>query len=305
MELDVSENASKEAALSRYFALTIRQRTEDLIRRRRDSDQATDDLIHEIRLATKEFRAYLNLLEDTAAAPRLKREDKRLRDAARSLAADRDLLVIRETLERLATRCRQVAGRHSLHRILLHLGEQRPIRQNQKTIDQAIAAVCRVGHIMTRQFCSRQSDDPLLRRVIAEYRRTQHMTQKKRKSPDVDSWHRWRKQVKACHFQIVCLTDYLPAKIRRLGRDTSKLQCILGRYHDLDVTQSRVKRLRIDPINEPCRWRTCKLIDKEVRRLEKKVAKYGRNLFQTKPAKFAEKLQNVRRKIQSTAAVKG
>lgn len=300
----MAEHASKTAALSRHFALTIRQRTEDLIRRRRDPDQGTDDLIHEIRLVTKEFRAYLNLLDDTVAAPRLKREDKRLRDTAQSLAADRDLLVIRETLERLATRCRQVAGRHSLHRILLHLGEQRPIQQNQKKIDQAIAAVCRVGHIMTRQFRSRQSDDPLMRQIIGEYRRTRHMTQKKRKSPSVDSWHRWRKQVKACHFQIVCLTEYLPANARRLCRDTSKLQSILGRYHDLDVARSRVKRLRIDPINEPCRWRTCKLIDKEVRRLEKKVAKFGRSLFQTKPAKFGEKLQNVRRKIQSTPAVK-
>jgi CHAD domain-containing protein len=117
------------------------------------------------------------------------------------------------------------------------------------------------------------------------------MSRRKRDQPEMESWHRWRKQVKSLHYQIACLKDLLPARLVRLTKDTWKLQGLLGRHHDLYVTRQKVRRMRIDPINEPCRDRSIRVIDDELKRVEKRVKKLTREFLPATPKEFTAKLE--------------
>lgn len=292
----MADDTSRRAPLSHFFAAAIGQRAQWITAQRDSSSLNQDELIHEIRVATKEFRAYLRLLRHAAGKRFCEREDERLQNTARSLAADRDPLVVRETLERLAKKCDQVAGRHSLHRILLHLGEQRLRPGQEPPIDSAVTSVAASARSLARRFARRRSDADLVETLSDEYQLTRKLTRKERQAPDPESWHHWRKQVKSLHYQAGCLTAVLPRKLRLLVKDTWKLQGLLGRHHDLSVTRQRVRRLRVDPINEPCRRRTIKLIDREARRLEKKIGRFTKQLLPSTPKEFAGKLERARRR---------
>jgi CHAD domain-containing protein len=274
-----------------FFATAIRGRTRRLNAHVTAHDLPSDELIHEIRVATKEFRAYVRLLANTAGAAFCEREDQRLRSAAQLLAPDRDPLVVRQTLEKLARDCDQITGRHSLHRILLHLGEQRGFGPKPAPIRQAVAALNAAAQSIARRFDGRLQDDQLLAAFRREYRQARRMTRRKRGKPDKDAWHRWRKRIKSLHYQVNCLEGKLPRKLTRLTHDTWQLQGLLGRHHDLHVTRQRVRRLRVDPINEPCRRRSLRVIDRQIDRLEKRIFKWTRGVLKASPVDFVARVE--------------
>ena len=251
-----------------------------------------DELIHEIRVATKEFRAYLGLLREPAARRLRIREKARLQTAARSLAANRDPLVIRETLERLARRCDRITGRDSLHRLLLHLGEGPAQNASpNRIINAAGRELTTSAAAISTRFQGRLTDDALLDAFRREYRRTWRLTASARRKPEVNSWHEWRKRVKALHYQANCLAAIRPGKLKRLAREMWRLQSLLGKHHDLHLTRARVKRMRLDRINEPCRRRTIHLLNLEISRIERKAKRLTKAWLKQRPREFAEKLK--------------
>ena len=83
-------------------AHALRDRLTELSNRPETDRAGTDELVHDLRVAVKEFRAYLDLLQPSAGDDFCGREHRRLQAVARNLAEDRDPLVIRQTIERLA-----------------------------------------------------------------------------------------------------------------------------------------------------------------------------------------------------------
>jgi CHAD domain-containing protein len=230
------------------------------------------ELVHEIRVAAKQFRALLQFLRPTAAAAFCDAQDRALGSAARSLAANRDLVVIRETLERVAHQCDWFSGRDSLHRLLLHLRAQRTDHGRQGApLRQALASLTRSAAALRARLQRGPSDAVLLESFRKEYRRARRLTAKCRRKPGKESWHRWRKQVKALHYQAASLEPMRPRRLGRLAQRCWRLQVMLGRHHDLHITRERLRRLRIDPINEPCRTRSLHALDREIARREKKI----------------------------------
>ncbi len=249
------------------------------------------ELVHEIRVAAKQFRALLRFQPTTGATKFCDAQDRALANAARSLAANRDLVVIRETLERVARKCDWFSGRDSLHRLLLHLREQRTDRSLQGApLRDALASLTRSAVALRGRLQRGPSDAVLLELFRKEYRRARRLTAKCRRKPGKESWHRWRKQVKALHYQAACLEPVRPGRLSRLAKQCWRLQAMLGRHHDLHITRERLNRLRIDPINEPCRTRSLHALDREIARREKKILRVT-NSFLSKSAKdFAAKL---------------
>lgn len=290
--MELSAAAASGGGLSARLLQLARQRVEALRHRIQSGDCTIDDAIHEIRVATKEFRAYLHLLPSPSLKPFRRRENDRLRRTARRLAVNRDLRVIRETLERLAQKCANVATRHSLHRMLLQLGELHletpPGRVRLSTSVQQLATF--VGQARSR-FRPSLADDTLVDAVATAYRRTRRCTRKVRGKPDTRTWHDWRKRVKALHYQVAWLSDLWPGRLRRIGRETWALQGRLGRYHDLWLARDKIQRLRIDPINEPCRERTLRLIDRRLRRVEDQIRRKSRDFLAEPAPRFARKLR--------------
>ncbi len=258
----------------------------------READRPETELIHEIRVAAKQFRACLKLLHKSTSPAVRGRQDHLLASAARSLAADRDLLVIRETLERLARKCDRFSGRDSLHRMLLHLREQRLHRTVQPaTLRTAGATVTNAGSAIRRRLRRGLSNGALLEALRREYRKARRLTRKFRRKPGRDSWHRWRKQIKALHYQASSLVELRPGKLRRLAVRCWRLQAQLGRHHDLHITRERLTRMRIDPVNEPCRTRSLRITEREIERLELKVRRATRSFLGLKSREFIARLE--------------
>jgi CHAD domain-containing protein len=269
-------------------AHALRDRLAELANRPETDRAGTDELVHDLRVAVKEFRAYLELLRPSAGDAFCGREHRRLQTVARNLAEDRDPLVIRQTIERLAQKHAKITTRHSLHRMLLHLGEER-VRSRVKPppVQRAIGVLTKSAGAIRRRLHARMTDAVLLEAFRQQYRQARKLTRKHRDAPDMKNWHRWRKQVKALHYQAACLSPLRPGKLTRLARHTWKLQALLGKHHDLHLTRTRLRRLRIDPINEPCRKRTLHLIDAERKRIEKKASRTTRGLFKRSAREFA------------------
>lgn len=290
MELAMSD-AAAAPSLHASLAAVIRQRVRGIAAQATMADGKKDELIHQLRLATKEFRAYLRLLRNPSAQPFRKRVNQRLGGIARGLSHNRDSLVVRETLERLAHKCGKITARHSIHRILIHLGEDRmAVGCRALTTRGAINRLQAPAKALNRRFGARLSDTQLTDALVREYRRTRRLTRKVRRKPGAESWHGWRKQVKALHYQIHWLVERRPGRLGRLARETWKLQALLGRHHDLHLTRDRVRRVRVDPINKPCRERTVQLIDRSLARLERRVHKDTCNFLERSPRAFAKKL---------------
>jgi CHAD domain-containing protein len=277
--------------LRTLVAHALRDRLAELANRPETDRAGTDELVHDLRVAVKEFRAYLDLLQPAAGDDFCAREHRRLQAVARNLAEDRDPLVIRQTIERLAQKHAKITSRHSLHRMLLHLGEERVrSRAQPPPVQRAIGVLAKTAGGIRRRLHARLSDTVLLDAFRQEYRQARKLTRKHRDAPDMKNWHRWRKQVKALHYQAACLSPIRPGKLTRLARQTWKLQALLGKHHDLHLTRTRLRRLRIDPINEPCRKRTLHLIDAELKRIEKKAGRTTRSLFKRPAREFAASL---------------
>jgi CHAD domain-containing protein len=135
------------------------------------------------------------------------------------------------------------------------------------------------------------SDAALLEAFRREYRRTRRLTRKARRKPGKDAWHRWRKQVKALHYQAASLAEIRPPKLRRLAGRCWRLQGLLGKHHDLYITRERLARLRIDPINEPCRTRSLHAIDQGIARLEAKVRRLTGSFLRQTSREFVVRLR--------------
>lgn len=272
-------------------AHALRDRLAELVHRPETDRAGTDELVHDLRVAVKEFRAYLDLLRPFAGANFCGREHQRLQAVARNLAGDRDALVIRQTIERLARKHARITTRHSLHRMLLHLGEER-VRSRGKPppVQRAIRVLAQAAGGIRRRLHAGLSDAVLLEAFRQEYRRARKLTRKHRDDPDMEGWHRWRKQVKALHYQAACLSPIRPGKLTRLTKHTWELQALLGKHHDLHLARLRLRGLRIDPINEPCRKCTLHLIDAELKRIEKKASRTTRGLFKRPAREFTASL---------------
>lgn len=259
-----------------------------------DATRSEAELVHEIRVASKQFRALLQFVRGSAGERFCEAQDRRLADAARSLAADRDLLVVRETLELLARKCDRFSGRDSLHRLLLHLGEQRAGQGvPAATLRHALTVLTDAATAMRRRLQRGPANAGLIKAFRREYRQARRLTAKSRRKPGKAAWHHWRRQVKALHYQAASLQPVRPGSHGRLARRCWKLQGLLGCHHDLHLTRERLCRLRIDPINEPCRKRALHVVDGEIARLERKILRRTKS-FLAKPSKtFVARLQEV------------
>jgi CHAD domain-containing protein len=255
-----------------------------------DRQSTAEALVHEIRLATKEYRALLRLLRQPAAARFRARWRERLRRAAQSLAPDRDAIVIRQTLRALALRADARRERLALQTILHHLHDRRA----QATASSASLR----GALDTVERCVRELQqaparwfdaDALLEALAGEHNRVRKLTRQSRRKPDARQWHLWRRRVKALHYQVDWLRDDWPGRIGRIARRTWKLQSLLGCHHDLHVAAETVRRLR--GLAGARRNGVVRLIRRRAEKLERKVMRESRALLKLCADDFERKLR--------------
>lgn len=212
--------------------------------------------IHEARKAIKRTRTLLRLLAGELGAKRRKREDRILRECARSLAAARDSEVMLTRLDAIVDRHpRRLAGKSSIAMLRLRLLAEREVARRDAgrtsaAREEALEQL-RLARERARGWPLGEGDFELVAGdVKAIYRDGRRSFRVARRSTATATVHDWRKRVKDLRYAAEMLTPEDPKSakdlkyMRRLARRADRLAELLGEEHDLALLAARVRERR-------------------------------------------------------------
>jgi CHAD domain-containing protein len=206
-----------------------------------------EELVHDIRRRTKRIRAALRLL-----APDLPGSwrdlDRLVRAPAAALAGQRDADVVRATLRDLAAHGSGPALADAVIDALDSL-----------LVDSAATAAARSGPGPTAAIAGSAamlSDAATILAALAPttssivgvslagaYRRARRAHRRASRDRRIEQFHRWRREVKRLHAQLVLLGELGLLARPRLERRLDRLGEDLGRHHDLAVLADQLRSI--------------------------------------------------------------
>ncbi len=241
--------------------------------------------IHSARKAIKRLRAVLQLLRNDKTKSAVRNEDHALRDAARVIAANRDLHVQWLALKRLSA-CKENGVCHVLRqRLLKAQTELKPQSfEHIKQFNTAInAAQRRLATWPTGDLDQKQ----LALALKCSYRRNRKCFKYVREAPIGTRLHEWRKAAKT-FWHLLELTGALtPKKLKRLSQNAHDLTQYLGDDHDLYL----VLRALSDATDPDTRV-VKREIRKARRKLQRRAFKIARQTFDLAPSAFHERISH-------------
>src|SRR6185312_9471321 len=220
----------------------VRQQIQKAERAARDRGRPQEERVHEVRTRLKRSRAALALIrgQGAAAGRSVKRDDRRLRDAARILSRPRDLAVQAHTFRLLGTRLqstlppRLLAGLSAAERQLRRALRPEDVERDLRRAARALRRVRRrlggwkVPH--GRQAISAG--------VVRTYRKARAALDAVRGERSPESFHAWRKQVKAFSNELRIIRDAVPELTTTLIPKVEQLGELLGSVHDLHCAKA-------------------------------------------------------------------
>jgi CHAD domain-containing protein len=239
--------------------------------------------IHCARKAIKRVRAVLQLVRHDENGDTVKVEGRALRDAAKLLAANRDLHVQQLALRRLPIcskngACDVVWKRLRAARNHLKSRTTGDLEQFAKAIKASRANVkgWKVDHV-DHAFIA----DALQR----SYRRARKRFKRVRGIPTGEKLHEWRKAVKTLWHQLQLIDRITSKKLCSFSRDAAQLSGLLGDEHDCFILL-----LTLADATD----RDSRAVKRELRsvraKLTKRALKLGGKAFALAPSAFHEKL---------------
>lgn len=205
----------------------------------RDRDRPQEDRVHEVRTRLKRSRAVLALIRAEGDG-QARRDDRRLRDAARILSRPRDLAVQAHTFRLLGTRLQKEVP----PRLLAGLSAaERRVRRELRpdAVDRALRRAARTLRRIGRRLG--HWDVPHGRRAISDgitrtYRKARAELEAVRGQPSPERFHDWRKQVKALANELRLIREAIPELTTTLMPKIEQLGELLGEVHDLHCAQA-------------------------------------------------------------------
>ena len=220
----------------------VREQLDRAVDEARDRHRAADDRVHQLRARIKRARAALRLVRANGhLRGRARRDDRWMRDVARSLARARDATVEAETLRRLTERFGHEVPR--LRETLTRVDERVSRRQSGPRmaghLGEAVQALRRVnddfGH--WRVHSGRRAVE---RGIRIAYRKARRLARELRVDDPPEQFHGWRKSVKRLGYQLRLLREAAPELWWTLGAPLERLGELLGDAHDLASLQAHV-----------------------------------------------------------------
>lgn len=220
----------------------VREQIRKAVRAARDRGQPQELRVHEVRTRLKRSRAALALLrgQGGAAGQRAKRDDHRLRDAARILSRPRDLAVQAHTFRLLGTRLQSTlpprlldglsAAERQLRRALSPDDVERDLRRAARALRRVRRQLGDWNVAHGRRAISRG--------VVRTYRKARAALGAVRQNPSPESFHDWRKQVKAFSNQLRMIEEAIPELATTLMPKLEQLGELLGSVHDLHCAKA-------------------------------------------------------------------
>lgn len=255
----------------------------------REASHPIDDRVHLLRSRLKKARAAVDLVHRRAGSGAA-RDERWMRDLARTLSKARDIAVQAETLHRLLEQNpdRVAAGADpSLRDISSRLRR----RMSPTTIE------ARVNDVITRmekrrrrigQWPVHHGRRTLRQGLEAAYKRARR---RMRKACEPEAaplqrarrLHGLRKSVKRLTNEIAVLRDKAPDLSRRLGPSLQELNDLLGQVHDLAVLRQTLERELRTPRDRRNRAILFELIDHRLTELERIAMANSREALSLRP----------------------
>jgi len=252
----------------------------------------SDRTIHAIRKELKRARASLRLLRGCLGDSIYRRENARLRDAARPLTPVRDAKILFEALRNSDPHMGAPNPSAFMRRFYRVLGEQRRGAKRQlRGADLARAAG--VLRALERRIAAlperRLARAPASRALKRAYKAARKAFADAERQPTDESLHEWRKQTKYLANELEVLLAFGPKRFAKSLERAQKLAEELGDDHDLALLTEKALR-HATGSHAPSRDDTVQelLTHLKVRRtaLQRRAFRLGRRLFADKPRRY-------------------
>ena len=285
---------SKEKPGTRTVAKHLCKQIDDALQRL-ERKRVGDEDVHEARKHLKKARASLRLLRPGLKDADYRALNTKLRDAGRPLSAARDAKVLLDTLRMLTERYGEPA--RALHlEGLKHLLNERRDQLARDVLDTKGAALAHSRRLLReartaidRHGIARDDWDTIGAGLERVYARGRHAGAAARKTPQADTFHEWRKQVKYLRYQLELLEPLWPGMIGELADQAHKLADYLGDEHDLSVLRETVLANRAAFRDGATQSALLALIDRCRSELREKAMLLGARLYEEKPHAFVSR----------------
>ena len=259
----------------------------------------SDRDIHEIRRQLKHGRALLRLLRKSLGEDVYRRENARLRDAGRPLAAVRDAAVLVRALEALCPRSSDTATFCRHLRAALRLeSRERNDQLHRKALLSSAHAIRGVALRIRAPPKGRVTDADLAKAVKRAYRAGRRAMAEAAEQGSRARLHEWRKQVKYFADELKSLSQVMRKSMGKTREKSHRLADYLGDDHDLALLHDKIIEYRRS---------TGASVDALVRRLvqrraelQRKAHSLARRLFRVSARRLEARVRRrLRRSISS------
>jgi len=291
MAFRILRDETVEAAIRRI----AREEIDGAIQEIDDCDLSGHETVHQVRKRCKKIRGLIRLARpsfDGYAA-----ENRRFRDAARSLSEIRDATTRIECLDALTDRYHREIDRAPSERLRGALVARR----------ESVAASCdlasRLGAFRAEMESSRDRVDrwsfakedfaAISGGLKGTYGRTRKAMRRAYARPSAERFHEWRKSVKYNRYHAQLLCGIWEPVMEPVCRELETLSDLLGEAHDLVVMRALLDEAP-DALGPPRESK--RLLDLMERRRERLLARarpVGRRLYAEKPACYVARMGTI------------
>jgi CHAD domain-containing protein len=266
--------------------------------------------LHQVRLAIKKLRAILRLLGPLVSKTFFKRENARLRSAARRLARLRDLAVARRTLEQVTDKLAGHSQGAAVQEVFEFFLAQTPASSHHdedrestlRLAARTLAQTRLASHALALPDRGWKTIELGLKKLYRQNRTWMKCASSSDKDED---FHEWRKRVKYYFYLLKMLTPMWPS---RLGKTVKHLDCLqdkLGKDHDLAVLKSFLVKHLSNPGYRTPVGRVVQYLKKRSLKFRKQSMALGKVLFDDKPGQWMKALRKRWEDWQSSQKVRG
>ncbi len=257
-----------------------------------DTDMDIHTTVHQVRKRCKKLRGLIRLVRPQFE--NYKKENRKIRDAARRLSAIRDAQSVLNTVDTFFA-LDLVSDDENIGSIRAEF-ENRKIQLESDTSDlpERIASFKQdLKKLHQRIDCWKiggNSFSSFSGGLEKTYRRGRDAFTRAYESPSTEQFHDWRKRVKYHWYHLRLLSDVWPEQMRVQRKAADKLGDLLGNEHDLAV-------LRQSLLKEPAAFgrpknirRVADCIDQQRERLREQARQLGPYLYAEKPSCLSKRI---------------
>jgi CHAD domain-containing protein len=209
------------------------------------SGNRSDPRIHDVRKRLKHCRALLRLLRGSLGQDAYRRENVRLRDAARPLTSVRDAAVLVQALDGLCPQPRQgTTFCGSIRAALRRESRERREQLHRKALLSSAQLVSGVAQRMRtlplEQLIRADAAKAAAKAVKRAYRTSRRAMTTAERQRSRDSLHEWRKQVKYLADQLKSLLPLMHKGLGKTYKKSTRLADCLGDDHDLALLHDKI-----------------------------------------------------------------